>query len=429
MERTGIFILSTGTELSTGRSTDTNGPYIARSLSEEGFHVRGMSIIPDDPAALVTELKRLRDLPEIQGVIMTGGLGPTEDDHTVDVLAEFTGDETMEEPAALRKLELLARRLKMRFDPEAARRQVRVLRTARVLKNEKGIAPGMFVRRDDFFTAAMPGVPQEMLTMYRDELLPVLKENYPGRPMFRRVFHLYGIGESVFQSQFFGMRNRRGDAPPALPGLPVDREALSPDFNWGVTAARGLIKIFMESFDESEIERLHELARKGYADHYVERNAQTEIHEYCLREGLTIALAESCTGGLVGKILTDMPGSSGYLKGGVIAYANSAKTDLLGVRDETLEAHGAVSAETAREMAEGTVRAYDVDFAVSITGIAGPGGGTEDKPVGTVYTACAGKNRESQTQHLFLPLDRDRVREYSANLALFALYGFMARGD
>ena len=422
--RKSIVVLSTGTELSSGRSRDSNGPEIAERLVDLGYPVMGLRIIPDDPLLLLEEVARAVEDRRVAAVIMTGGLGPTADDHTIDVLAELTGLATQEDPEAIRKMELLARRWKRRFDTSAARRQARVLTGCRVLPNARGLAPGLVVTLHTdsgaCLLAAMPGVPQEMQLMFERELLPVLTEAVPTQRLEREAFYLYGIGESSFQGRFFGTPGGVSDGPEPV----TDSASLPTDFSWGVTAARGTIKVFFESADRAALVRTKGLARGAFPEEFLERPVQDLLHEYLTASGRTLALAESCTGGWIGKLLTDRPGASAYFLGGLVSYANSAKQQLLGVSAETLNDFGAVSEECAVAMAAGARGRFGSDYGLSVTGIAGPDGGTAQKPVGTVFTAAVGPSG-SRCVRLDLPLDRDRVREYSTNLALFHLYRFV----
>ena len=420
--RKSILVLSTGTELAGGRSRDANGPEIAERLVELGYPVIGIRIIPDDPILLGEELRRAIDDVRIAAVIMTGGLGPTADDHTIDVLSSVTGLAVVEDEEAVRKMELLARRWKRRFDMNAGRRQARVLEGSRVLRNERGLAPGLAIEvataQGQCLVAAMPGVPQEMQLMFERECLPLLRQAIPSQQLEREVFYLYGVGESTFQGRCFG---RASGGSAADPQPIIDPATVPDDFVWGVTAARGFIKVFFESADSAALKGLSALAAAAFAEEYTARPVQDLLHDRLVAEGKTLALAESCTGGWIGKLLTDRPGSSAYFLGGVVCYANSAKQQLLRVPAELIGSSGAVSDECARAMAEGARGLFGADYGLSVSGIAGPGGGTPEKPVGTVFTAVAGPS-EQQCIRLDLPLDRDRVREYATNLALFHLY-------
>ncbi|MCB1323550.1 MAG: nicotinamide-nucleotide amidohydrolase family protein [Leptospiraceae bacterium] len=432
--RPAIYILSTGTELSSGRSIDTNAPTIARALAEHGFTIAGLGTLPDDREILLREIQHVLERPEVGGLIMTGGLGPTDDDHTVEVLSELTGKPIIPEPNALRKLEIFARRFKRRFSQDSARRQVRALEGALVLENKTGLAPGILVdvaltdasgQSRSPFVAAMPGVPQEMLRMLDDVLLPELEKRYPDVGHARRTFHLYGVGESVFQGAFFGAA-RGQSAVSENEAAPITQDFdFSANFQWGITAGDGQLKVFFESEDESELDRLVAMVRNAYPLNYLERSAIDILHTEAQDNKWQIGAAESCTGGLIGKLLTDRPGSSAFFRGSLVTYSNTAKQRLLGVTEDTLQNQGAVSRECAQAMARGALSALECDYSVAVTGIAGPGGGTESKPVGTVFLACAHQGGEGEVHQLNLPLDRDRVRLYTAHLAVFHLLKFI----
>lgn len=426
--RDAVYVVSTGSELAGGRSRDSNGPEIAERLVELGFGVLGMRIVPDEPALLTEAIEQALSNPRVAAIIMTGGLGPTADDHTIDVLASISGQSITEDSAALRKMELLAKRWKRRFNLEAARRQARVLSDSEVLSNKHGLAPGVLLRlsrgESRCLLAAMPGVPQEMGVMFEQELLPHLQKEVPRHGRRRMSFYLYGMGESNFQMEFFGKLGQGERRAAAL----APPESLPADFVWGVTAARGYIKVFLESRDSDRVEELVSLARTHFPLQFMDVPAPEALHEYFVGSNKTLGLAESCTGGWIGKMLTDRPGTSGYLLGSAVTYANSAKETLLGVPRAVLEEFGAVSEQCARAMAQGARQAFGADFAVAVTGIAGPDGGSAEKPVGTVYLGLADAGRTA-VHRLDLPLDRDRVREYSANLAIFHLYRFATSGE
>lgn len=425
--RPAVYVLSTGTELSTGRSIDTNAPFIARMLAERGFAVAGLGTLPDDYDILKKEIIHILERPDVEVAVMTGGLGPTDDDLTVDVLAEIAGTEPVEDPDHLRKLEILAKRFSRRLTLESTRRQVRVVQGARTLRNERGLAPGMALEVNiggrTKIVAAMPGVPQEMEQMMSTDLVPFLEERYPDSERGRAVFYVYNMGESEFQARFFGTGRDAG----RLPVKPIfTPDALPEDFRWGITAGAGHLKVFFEARSARAIAEMVEDTVVPELPHQVcFAPVEDMLHEYCLAQNVTVAAAESCTGGLIGKILTDRPGSSGYFLGSLATYANAAKQKVLGVPESILVEHGAVSKECAVAMAEGVRRITGADYSVAVTGIAGPDGGSDAKPVGTVYIACAGKDGESIVDHLLIPLDRDRMRNYTARIALFDLYRYM----
>ncbi len=415
--RPSFWILSTGTELAQGRSRDTNSSEIARKLAHAGFDVRGISILPDDPEILLAYLTWLQSRNDVNGLIMTGGLGPTADDHTIDVLARWTGHDIIEDPTSLHRLQAFAR-LRKRIDVETARRQVRVLANAEVIHNKTGLAPGILgsvPRQQPLWYCALPGVPSEMRPMC-DAVINTLREKLNAAPGHRVEFHVYEEPESDFQKTVF---NEDGIAPASLKN--------DPGFRWGVAAIPGSLKVFFEHEKEPDgILALQQAIIKHYGDRFLPRSVDELLPEYLLQRGLTLALAESCTGGLIAKTLTDRPGSSAYFAGSAVTYSNQSKVNVLGVPQSILEEHGAVSPECALAMAEGARRVFSADIAVSVTGIAGPDGGTQEKPVGTVYSAIVMKN-DSTGFRLFYPMDRERVRDYTNQSVLFRLYSWLQK--
>ncbi|MCE9597659.1 MAG: nicotinamide-nucleotide amidohydrolase family protein [Spirochaetia bacterium] len=412
-----FYIFSTGSELSSGRSRDTNGPDIARALSEAGLEVAAITLLPDDPSAILAELNRIRALPGTQGIVMTGGLGPTADDFTVDVLAQFTGRGISEDEYAMRKLEIAAKR-SARIKLESARRQARVLEGAHVLRNEKGMAPGMIVDvpagSGSVLVAAMPGVPSEMKAMFENELFPEIKRRFIAHNRSRLVFLIYGVGESQVQATLFGDDTQVG----LITDLPID-------FRWGVTAQAGFIKLFFETSDTGLLAKIDSLAAAAYPGIKLDLPVEEKLHDLCIAQNLKLGLAESCTGGLIAKLITDRSGSSQYFQGSCVVYANEAKTKLLGVSQDILAKHGAVSEETALAMASGALDVLGADISISITGIAGPDGGSKEKPVGTVYCAAMQRGKKPLAVKWFMPFDRERIREYSGRMALLHLFNYL----
>lgn len=420
--RASIYILSTGTELSSGRSIDSNAPFLARALAERGFAIAGLGTLPDDPTILRREIEHNLLRGEVDGLIMTGGLGPTEDDYTIDTLSAISGAAPVEDEYSLRKLEMLTKRYPNRLKLEQTRRQTRALAGHTVLKNERGLAPGVLLELQlsgaNRWLAAMPGVPQEMELMFREQLLPWLEARYPESGVVRRAFYVYGLGESTLQARLFGIgRGASADQTPFFP-----REELPEDFVWGVTAEAGRLKAFFQSSNESLLKAIAAAARQEWFDSYAPDLAEALLHPLAKERGFTVGVAESCTGGLASKILTDRPGSSAYMRGGIVAYHNEVKMARLSVAEATLSTHGAVSEETAIAMAQGARQALGADYCLAITGIAGPDGGTAEKPVGLVYLAAAGGAIAPGTRVLQYGVDRDRIRQYSAHLAIYHLY-------
>jgi nicotinamide-nucleotide amidase len=377
---TRAVIISTGDELTTGRTVDTNANFIAEKLAAVGIDVTAMLVVGDYPERIAWAWRAA--LQQADLVISTGGLGPTADDLTTETVAGV-----VERPLLLNTE--VASRIQQMFEamgrvmPENNLQQARFPLGAVIIPNALGTAPGFRLEHD---TAAgrrhlivLPGVPREMKPMLEGEVLPWLQQARGTTDVYlSHVFQTFGISESALDELVAGC------VDPAEGRIAF--RAAFPQIS---------VRLTVHGPPATAPERLRTLAarlRECIGDYgYGEGDTTMEaVVGSLLRErGLTIGLAESCTGGLVGHRLTNVPGISAYLRGGVVAYADSAKIQQLGVRPETLAHTGAVSVETASEMAAGARTAFASDLGLAITGIAGPDGGTPDKPVGTVCFALA----------------------------------------
>ncbi|MCB1173578.1 MAG: nicotinamide-nucleotide amidohydrolase family protein [Leptospiraceae bacterium] len=413
-----VFIISTGTELSSGRSTDTNAPEIAAAFSADNWTICGFATLPDDPQLLKSALQHALSSMHVDLIVMTGGLGPTEDDHTIAVLSALSGKAPVEDRDARRKIEILFKRRRRVISDAKVFRQARTLVDAVVLPNKNGLAPGSLIAVEhqghQAWIAAMPGVPSEMRAMLHHELLPRLRKLVPAPAVADlEYFYVYDTPESVAESMLFHHADTR-----------LAAESLPPDLEWGITARAGYNKFFIKSTDQRALLRIQNHARKLFGEKYSVRDILDLLPDLLKQHKWSIGLAESCTGGLIGKIVTDQAGSSAWFQGSIVSYSNAAKKELLQVPESILQQYGAVSAECALEMARGAKAALDSDYSLSITGIAGPDGGSIDKPVGTVYI-CVYFNDDDYLIHLLNnPPDRERVREHSAHKALFYLLRF-----
>jgi nicotinamide-nucleotide amidase len=372
-------VLSTGDELTTGRIVDTNSSWIADKLFEMGVEVVAVLTVGDHRDRLGWAWRRGLELADV--VISTGGIGPTADDLTSEVVAEVLGVQLDEDHTVADRLrqtfaafgrEMPANNLKQALFP----------RGATIIPNALGTAPGYRAPTDGRHVVVLPGVPREMKPMMEETVLPWLAALRGGDHVYvARVFQTFGLTESALDELVAGAID------PSEGRLSF--RASFPEIS---------LRLVVHGSPADAAARLDALAARlraligpwVYGEGVV---TMEEVVGRLLRErGLSLALAESCTGGLVGHRITNIAGSSAYLRGGIVAYADDAKMALLGVRRETLAAHGAVSDETAAEMAAGARRALGADIGVGITGIAGPDGGTPEKPVGTV---CFGLAAES----------------------------------
>ncbi|TGL52903.1 nicotinamide-nucleotide amidohydrolase family protein [Leptospira meyeri] len=410
METPYIVIIATGSEITAGRSVDTNSGWIANQLFELGWKVKKFIALPDDPELILSELQNLKDLAKTKPVlaIMTGGLGPTEDDYTLETVLKLNGKKSYSvEKAKIRLTRVYESRGKQYSDIlPTVLRQTHVPEDCKILDNNVGIAVGFVEPLGvDSYLVCMPGVPSEMKDMFTRRLTPELKRLYPRENLVQKTKWLWNIGESLYQKDF----------------VEKNRESLFSDVEWGVTANRGYIKCIFQSNDSEKLERIVNELEKQYPK-IISDDVFAYVHEELISKKLTIAVGESCTGGLLGKKLTDSPGSSTYFVGGFLTYSNEMKESLLGVSHNILSQFGAVSLETASSMANGIFEKTKADYCISITGIAGPDGGTESKPVGTVWIGLKTPDGQVQTHSYIFPGNREGIRENASNTALFLLY-------
>ena len=398
-------IIAVGSELLTPFRTDTNSLWLTERLNTVGVEVKLKTIVGDDDARLE---ETIRDALKRSGiVVLTGGLGPTEDDITRKIAARALGRRLLLDEKVLEDIRAKFLRWGRKM-PEINARQAMVMEGAEVLPNPNGSAPGMYLEHDGRVVALLPGPPREMKPMFEGLVLPKLAERSGGVRVARRVLRVAGLGESAVDERI----------------APVYTQYKNPQTT--ILFNNTEIEIHLTAQGKTEAEA--ELLLDGLGGQIEERLADSifafrgeKMEEVVgLRlavGGFTLATAESCTGGLIAHRLTEVPGSSTYFNEGLVTYSNEAKTRLLGVPAELIEAHGAVSAEVAEAMAVGVKRRADTDFGLSVTGIAGPGGGTEEKPVGLVYVALAD---DAHTEHkrLMLPGDRHLIRWRASQFAL-----------
>lgn len=402
-----VAILTIGDEICIGQIVNTNAAWMAAELTRLGIAVEQHSTIGDEDAVIHAELERL--LQTADAVLITGGLGPTHDDRTKAVLTAFFDDHLVEDNATLQFLrDLLARRgLEL---TERQREQSLVPSRARVLTNDHGTAPGMLFETDEGkIVVSMPGVPTEMKHMMTRDVLPLLRERSAADPvnMYRTLLSA-GIAEA-------NLADLVGEPEEFLNGASL---AFLPSIQ-GVRLRIG-VQAANRAAGEEHLNKIEvELKRRAGKYLYGRDNESlaSKVGELLNKRGLTLAVAESCTGGLLGGAITDIAGSSAWFLGGVLSYSNEVKQAQLGVKAETLATHGAVSRQTACEMAAGVRNLIGADLSLSVTGVAGPGGGSDEKPVGTVWIGLASAERVVAKHFLFLK-DRRVNRERSVAAAL-----------
>ena len=374
-----IGILTIGNELTSGRIQDTNSSLIARTMQEQGWAVAGMISVGDDDGAIRDALAHL--LARVDAVIVTGGLGPTADDITTAALAKAFGLGLYSDPAVLAHIRRRFEKFRLPWTENNAKQAV-FPEGAEIIPNPNGTAAGFALRREGRIVAVIPGVPAEARRMLPEGVIPLLRKAFPEAALHVETltFKLFGLPEAAVDEAM---------ADVDLAGLGVGI-GFYPNFpeNHLVLTAR-------ESFADVAGEKLREAgsrveARLGkYIFAKGEESLAGNVAGRMTERKLTLAVAESCTGGLITDRLTDIPGSSAFFERGVVTYGNAAKTALLGVPEAVIREYGAVSAETARLMAEGVRKSAGTDLGLAVTGIAGPSGGTEAKPVGTVFIALA----------------------------------------
>ena len=371
-------VITIGDEILIGQIVDTNSVSIAKRLNAAGIVVREKRSIGDDRTQIAESVERA--LRETQLVILTGGLGPTKDDITKKTLAElFRSPMRRDERVADHVARMLAER-GIAFN-DLNRAQAEVPACCTVLFNAHGTAPGMWFERDGRVLVSLPGVPFEMEHLMQDEVMPRLRARFALRQIVHRTLITAGLAESMLAERIAAWES-------ALPGYLKLAYLPNP----------GAVRLRLSAYEvdgasvAQEIEQRFEALRRLIPEYVVgfeTASVQELVHRTLVERGRTLAVAESCTGGTIAARFTAMPGASDYFRCGVVAYSNEAKRDLLGVDAEALARYGAVSEQVARQMAEGVRRVAGADYAVATTGIAGPAGGSPEKPVGTVWIAVA----------------------------------------
>jgi nicotinamide-nucleotide amidase len=405
-------LVTVGDELLLGQTVDTNGAWLGRALGSRGIPVVRRLTVGDAEAEIrraVTDALAVGDL-----VIVTGGLGPTPDDVTRDAVAGLLDAPLREDAEVLESIRTRFRERGVDELPVPNRRVAQVPEGARKLVNPVGTAPGLALEAEGGLVVLLPGVPREMRGIFRDGLEPLLQERFGDRlrPIWMRTLHTTGIPESLL-SQQIAERLPEGPAPLGIAFLPKVHGVALRFTGVGMPEAEAEAR-----FDE--IERTLAPVLEPWRFEAESGDLAEAVSLTLRRSGSRLAVAESCTGGLIAKRLTDVPGASDVLTGGVVAYSNEVKRILLGVPPRVLEEQGAVSEAVARHMAVGVAEALDAEAGVGITGVAGPGGGTDEKPVGTVWYAATAHGRVVARVERFAG-DRGAVRERSAQAALFLL--------
>jgi nicotinamide-nucleotide amidase len=376
-------IITIGDEILIGQIVDTNSAWIAAELNNIGIRIKQISSVSDDRLHILTALAEARGRADI--ILITGGLGPTKDDITKKTMAEYFGVNLVENMDALDNVVNIFARFNRPL-LEVNKQQAYVPENCEVILNKNGTAPGMWFNVDGKIYVSMPGVPHEMMYMMAEDVIPKLKSSLKLPVIFHKTILTVGEGESFLAERIADIEN-----------------SLPPYIKLAYLPKLGQVRLRLSGYGEDEAilkAKVNEFAAKiiGRIGSVVAAEEDISIEKVILnfmeKKGLTLSVAESCTGGYISHLLTQHAGSSKVFFGGVVSYSNELKESVLGVKNETLKQYGAVSKETVTEMVDGALSHFKSDYAMAVTGIAGPDGGTPEKPVGTIWVAVASVNNK-----------------------------------
>jgi len=397
-------IISVGTELLLGQIVNTNAQIISQELQKIGIDVYYHTAVGDNKGRLTEIFHTAWNRSDV--IITTGGLGPTQDDLTKEAIAEYLNLPLVLDEDSLNKIREYFQK-RRREMPVNNWKQALLPEGSKPIPNQKGTAPGIFLEKGGKIVIMLPGPPFEMEAMLKDYVVPQLSKK-TSSVIFSRVLKFYGIGESLLEEKIKDLIENQSNptiAPLAKRGEVTIR----------LTAKAGSREEAMSLIEPVEAEIRSRFGEYLYA--FDDENIEDVVARLLLEKNKTLAIAESCTGGLVSHKLTQVPGISNSLDRAIVTYSNRAKEEVLHVKSETLKNYGAVSEQTAVEMAEGARRISNTDIGLSTTGIAGPSGGSKEKPVGLVYMACADSSGCTVERHLFIG-NRSDIKEMAANAAL-----------
>jgi nicotinamide-nucleotide amidase len=397
-------ILCIGTELTRGELVNTNATWLAEELTRLGLEITELAVTDDDRGRIEAFLARLSKEHDL--IVCTGGLGPTTDDLTTECVARVLGTPLERDADSFERISTRMTRFGRTMAPSNAK-QADFPRGARILPNDFGTAPGFSVKIDRALAFFLPGVPREMKGLFEKyiapEVAPLIRDH--GTQILLRTF---GVAESTINDKLAGVERAHG--------VTLGYRAHFPEIDVKVIARASSAELALSRARAAAEDVRARLADTIYGEG--PRRMPEVVAALLLERGLSLGIAESCTGGLVSKLLTDASGASAFFKGAAVTYSNELKQKLLGVSAELLEQHGAVSEPIARSMAEGALSALSVDVALSITGVAGPNGGTAEKPVGLVHFAVA--TRAGTTAYsVNFPSNREQIRMLSAYRGLW----------
>jgi nicotinamide-nucleotide amidase len=409
-----IGILTIGNELMNGRTADTNSSFIAREVNQQGWHVEAIMSVGDDFEAIKSRLNYL--LPLTDAVICTGGLGPTADDISTAAIAQAFGLPLYTDENVLNYIKEIFTKYNLRWVENNAKQAV-FPRGAEIIANPVGTAAGFALQREGKIIFVIPGVPAETKRMLPEGVIPVLRRYFPQNEQYsaKQTIKTFGLSEAAVDDAL-------KDIDFNSLGVSIGFYPVFPENHLVLISRRKTLKEARDKLKMAQDEITNRL--KKYIFHYGEKTLEEVVAALLIEKKMTLAVAESCTGGLITNRLTDVAGSSAFLERSVIVYSNAAKVNLLGIPVDVIGKHGAVSEETARLMAEGVRKLSGTDLGLSSTGIAGPTGGSPDKPVGTVYLALSDSAQTICAHHVFR-WDRKRNKHVFSEAALIMIKNFL----
>lgn len=423
MNQINASIITIGDELLIGQTIDTNSAFIGTELNKIGIWVRRRIAIGDVKEEILQILKE--QSKESQIIIITGGLGPTADDITKPSLCEYFGAKLKTDESVLQNIKSIFEKIRkntpnMNVMLERNLKQAEVPDTCKVLPNLRGTAPGMWFEKDGVIYVSLPGVPNEMMGLMEQSVLPALAAHFTLPAIVHKTLVTFGQGESLIAETLADFEN----------SLPAHiKLAYLP--NYGSVKLRLTGKGDNKETLTDEVEKHFGAMKKLVGEFAVadeDITMQEAVAKLLNKHKLFVGTAESCTGGYLAHLFTSRPGSSNSFKGSIVSYANEAKENILGVQHSTIVTHGAVSEETVTEMITGALQTLNVDYAIATSGILGPDGGTQQKPVGTVWIAVGNRNK-ILAQKFFFRFDRRRNTELTANNALNLLRKFIMQEE
>lgn len=412
MERINASVITIGDELLIGQVVDTNSAWIGKRLIENGIWLSHKFSVGDVYEDIWNALDEASKVSKI--IVITGGLGPTADDITKPLLCDYFNGKMVEDAATLQHVTYLFEHVFKRKMPllESNRKQAEVPDVCTVLKNQIGTAPGMLFEKNGKYFFSLPGVPFEMYGLMQNQVLPFLKNLFELPPIEHRTLLTYGIGESFLAEKI-------KDFESALP----ENIKLAYLPNYGMVRLRLTARNISEKILDNTFQDLLNRTKEWLVS-TTDNTMQEVVAKLLLSKNKSLAIAESCTGGYIAHLITAIPGSSEFFQGSVVAYSYEVKKNVLHVQEKTLEHFGAVSEEVVREMVSGTLQIMKTDFALAVSGIMGPGGGTQEKPVGTVWIAAGNVQKIVATQ-IHARFDRERNIHVTAMQALNFLRMFI----